>query len=304
MTNLYDSEYAKANSTRFDKAALRSLYNAPPDMYLNHVDVVPLDYGEKAWKLGSLNADERISSGARFKRQEKHASVNYDTIDLRCLFDSMEIERSDKAANPAIWEKFGQDKAKIFLGGLNTTLWAGFADVPIVYGMTVSGEAASRKSPYWITPITAGGTSKPWYTTANARAEIIAAEIALKAKGFEGPFHGVCPGVCQPMFSELVTNTAVTQGQWLTNALGLPIYFDNNADSDASATAFDFFVIQDNSIHYGLTDTIFDDFYDNKDHSDYKDIEVYGGIAYDVRKSGSDYFKGICKISAAAFLSA
>jgi hypothetical protein len=305
MSMQYTSSYTVAYLEKFQKDMLQSLFNPQRDLFIDHCTVEPIDYGQKSYKRAYLLPDENIQSGARFDRQEKKAEAAFANLDLRCYYDSHAVERSDFAGNPNLFNKFGSDKAINFRQGLNAALWTASFTNPIVHGIMASGDG-TLANPYWCASVTTNGTSSPWYTVANVRTKLITAEANLIANGFYPPYDLIAPPITAPMFTELISNTALPVSQWINSTNGINIIFDQNVDTDATVLAFDCYMVARNAVVPVMSQLVYDNFYNQDQHKFKTDYELYMTVAYNVqRKSGStNIYKGVVLITQAAFNSA
>ncbi len=305
MSMQYTSSYTVTYLEKFQKEMLTSMFNPQRDLFIDHCSIEPVPYGTLSYKRAYLLPDENIQSGARFKRQEKKPEWASATLDMRAFYDSHAVERIDYAGYPTLYNRFANDKAVNFRQGLNAALWTASFTNPIINGISASG-AGTIANPFWCGSVDASGFSKPWYTVANVRYALIAAEYNMIKRHFYPPFDLVAPPITAPMFTELISNTALPVAQWINSTNGLNIIFDENVDSDATASAFDCYLTARNAVVPCMSELIYDNFY-NQDEKTYKtDFELFMTVAYNVtRRSGStNYDKGVCLISQASFLSA
>ena len=293
----YDTTRAISVAEVFERGALTSLHSAPMDMLVDRVVVDALPYGKKRWKRPVLKPDENIQSGARCKRQEKPTETQFVELDLRAFFDSIAIERSEMAEYPEAWAQHGAEKARIFREGVNKALWTYFDKNPEVYGILdyPDGTDGTLARPEQLAPVTTAGA---WSTTANMRTDVINAIQTMISKGFKGAKLLILPEICKPMLTELIANTSVPISQWVQSTLGLPVIFDNEVDSDATASAFDAYVVEPGRVHLGMAPLIVDSFNVDKEHSYYVDWETYAAVSYDSLHDGTEYLKPVIKISA------
>lgn len=279
-----------------------STFSAAPDSILGTFGVLPIPYGKTTTDRKVQDPDTIVKQGMEWGGRRAKKVTLKQNVDAINLSDGIEIPRAEFAADPEGARIHIQDTGRNFRDSIEKTFVEGCSTRGIVRGIEdypqgTAGTVNRMEMAYVNTTI------GDWNTVANIRTDVILSLAGLIAKRFYGPKVMLAPSICRPMFSQLIeyagsAGKEASTSAFITSNLGLPIVYSPFVHEAATKDDFNIYIVDVSKVHLGLSSTMFDAYYEQKDHAYYWDWEVYMAPLFDPLYDGTEFLKGIARLDA------
>jgi hypothetical protein len=272
-----------------------SSYSKPQERLFSAISKKEIIGNNKVLNRPISIPDTIVSLEKDWEDRRKEANRESQTLAAYKLFKGFTIKDDDFNAQNAA--KHAEDSAEMMIDALETMFAVGTTEKYNVYGVAdyPNATAGTINRPEIAYNDTTAGD---WATVANMRSDVIKCIAGLETKGFHGPFGMIAPTLVKPMVAEVMANTATSVGQWLNSTIGIPVFYSQYVDADATKDAFDAFVIDLKKCHLfmGAMNTKF--FYSNEKHANMYDFEIRAVPAFDPIHDGTEWMKGVARLAA------
>jgi len=295
MVSEHDMDTTWATTvTQFFKEQL-STYSAAPNSILGSISTIPVTYGMATTSRKIQDPETIVHAGREWDGRRAKKVTLVQTLDLINESDGVEITRAEFAADPEGARIQINNTSMIFRNAIEKTLVAGNL-LPTCRGIAdfPDGTAGTINRPE-VAYNCAVGTD--WSTVSAIRNDIILSIQGLILKRFYGPFLILAPEIVAPMLTEVIANTAVPTNQWVKSSAGLNVAYSPFVHEAATKDSFNVYIIDTSKVHLGLSDMMFDAYYEQKDHAYYWDWECYMTVLFDPLYDGTEYLKGVAHLS-------
>lgn len=282
--------------TAFFKQQL-STFSQAPDSILGRVSMMPIPYGKETIDRIVQDPETIVHGNKQFDSKRALKVTLKQNVDCINLSDGLMISRQEFSADPEGSRIHVQNTGEIFRNGIEKTLIEGISTIGIARGISdfPDGTGGTINRPEIAYD---NGTAGDWSTTANMRTDLIKSLTGLIAKRFYGPYLVLAPTLVQPMLTEVIANTAQPINVWLKTSAGINVAFSPFVHEAATADDFNVYIIDISKVHLGLSETLFDAWYEKKDHAYYWDWECYMAPLFDPLYDGTEYLKGVARLDA------
>lgn len=274
-----------------------STFSASPYSILGSVSTMGIPYGKETVDRVVQDPGTIVHGTKQWDGRRKLKVTLKQNVDAINLGDGLMISRQEFASDPEGSRIHVRDQGRNFRDSIEYTLIEGISTIAIARGIAdfPDGTAGTINRPeIAYNDVTAGD----WNTVANLRTDIIDSITGLQLKGFYGPYLLLAPVIVQTMITEVIANTAVPVSTWIANTIGLPAAFSPWVHKTATKDDFNCYIIDTSKVHIGLSDIMFDAFYEQKDHAYYWDWECYMAPLFDPLYDGTEYVKGVARLDA------
>ena len=274
-----------------------STYSAPDDSILRSISTIPISYGKRTGQRTIQDPDTIVKVGREFDPDRTKKVTWTQNLDYANISDSFVVPRAMFASDPEGTRIHVRDMGKNFRNGIEKLFIEGASVNVITRGVAdyPSGTAGTINRPEMGYVSTTAGD---WDKTAKSRTDIINSIAGLIAKRFYGPHLILAPSIVKPMLTEVIANTATPLNQWVKSSAGIQVAYSPFVHEAATKDVFNVYIIDTSMVHIGLSVTMMDAYYVNKDHAYYWDWEVYTVPMFDPLFDGTEYLKGIAQLAA------
>jgi hypothetical protein len=274
-----------------------STFSASPFSILGSVSTMPIPYGKETIDRPIQDPNTIVHASKQWDGRRKLKVSLRQNVDAINLGDGLMISRAEFASDPEGSSIHVRDQGRNFRDGIEATLVEGVSTIAIARGIAdfPDGTAGTINRPEIAYNDTTDGD---WSTISNLRSDVIKSITGLRLKKFYGPYLMLAPDIVQVMITEVIANTAVPVSTWIANTIGLPVAFSPLVHQTATKDDFNCYIIDTSKVHIGLSDIMFDAFYEQKDHAYYWDWECYMAPLFDPLYDGTEYVKGVARLDA------
>lgn len=300
MVYRQDTSFASIVTAFFQQQV--STFSASPDSILGAFNVMPIPYGKSTVDRKVQDPETLVHASVEWDGRRAKKVTLKQNVDAINLSDGIEIPRAEFAADPEGARIHVRDTVTNFRNAVEKTLIAGTTTRAIARGISdfPDGTSGTVNRPEIAYDNTTAGD---WSTIANVRTDCIESMAGLIAKKFYGPYAMLAPTLVRPMLSQLIDYAGVatknaSTATYITSTLGIPILYSPFVHEAATKDDFNIYIVDLSKAHIGLSPTMFDAYYEQKDHAYYWDWEVYMAPLFDPIYDGTEYLKGVARLDA------
>jgi hypothetical protein len=274
-----------------------STFSASPFSILGSVSTMGIPYGKETVDRIVQDPGTIVHASKQWDGRRKLKVTLKQNVDAINLGDGLMISRQEFASDPEGSMIHVRDQGRNFRDAIEATLVEGVATIAIARGIAdfPDGTAGTINRPEIAYN---DSTAGDWSTISYLRSDIIKSITGLQLKGFYGPYLLIAPVIVKTMITEVIANTAVPVSTWIANSIGIPVAFSPFVHQTATKDDFNCYIIDASKVHIGLSDIMFDAFYEQKDHAYYWDWECYMAPLFDPLYDGTEYLKGVARLDA------
>ena len=269
------------------------IYPSNPIAWIERKNV---PFGNKQAQQGIRVPDQRIQIAKEVTYEDKYAPRQVQTVDMPALFDSLRIKEEYYAGDVVNALGHVGDLFQNFPDGLANYVYNGSATDPLAYGLLDPGAGTGSTTVTRPDVCVQVSTSGKWDIPSSMFEDLAAAEAALELKGFYGRKRVIAPPITKPFLNAVLTSTTTPYRDWIGQIAGYPITFTPLADANAVITAFDVFMVDEESFTLFSNPMKVRGFFDNNTEDFVWHWKTRAYLLAKPKNDGTDWFKGIVKI--------